>query len=709
MQHNASFLSSTLKIFLLFFIVLGSNIHAGESEKAKLSLISESTTVGNDTTLLLGLRTQIASGWKTYWRSPGVAGYGVNLTWEGSRNIKSIRLLWPLPHRVQTQMGQINAYEGDLIFPLVVELIDPSQPMHASIQVDMLVCDETNCLPVMEELNIDLPAGPNSPSADAALLKQAMNKIPKLNSVQNQDIGPLHIEDVTVIGDQDVPPILQVILSKREGTFSPDTLPDLFLEIKDLVVDSPRPSLSNDHKSVTYSALVYSDEHRKPTYIPDLVGKAVTLTINYQNDGFEINQFIKEQATSFVFWVGMLLIAFVGGLLLNIMPCVLPVLSLKILSVMRHGGGRNSTVRQEFLATVLGILFSFLLLAVATILLKASGHAVGWGVQFQEPYFLIALIGVLTLFACNLFGFFEFRLPAILSTYGGISRQRENLVGSFLEGSLVTALATPCTAPFLGTALAFALSRGSFEISSIFFMMGLGLAFPFLLIAFFPKFATKLPKPGVWMVTVKHLLGIILVLTGIWLVYVLITEIGRLGAVLIASMMFFISLILKKARNGSEIRKKMAWFGACLLITASFALPAFKSQAVSSITSKKQDVWQPFAPERIADYVKAGKTVLVSVTADWCLTCQANKYFVLRSSSITEALHGSDVVAMEANWTNHDPKITAYLKSFDQYGIPFYAVYGCKNSGGRFLGQILTSKMVLDALKSEKCVRTLGS
>lgn len=708
MKKDSCFFHPLLKICLFIFMLFAMNCLAEDGGKVQLSLVSESKTVGNDATLFLGLRAQIVPGWKTYWRSPGVAGYGVSLNWEGSRNIKSAQLLWPFPHRAHTQMGQVNAYEGDVIFPLKVDVVDPTQAAHVSVQVDMLVCDEANCLPVMQTLTLDLPAGPKVKSAEAVVLHQAVSKVPKHMPAEYQHLDSLQIQRVEVVNADEVPPTLQIVLSKNKGVFSAPDLPEIFLEIEDMVVDTPVISLSKDQKLIQYSASVYPDANRTPTYLPNLVGKPVTLTIEYQNKWFEIDHSLKKQPLSFGFLGMMLLVAFVGGLILNIMPCVLPVLSLKVLSIMRHGGGHNATVRQEFLATVLGILFSFILLASCAILLKVSGHAVGWGVQFQEPYFLIGLIGILTLFACNLFGFFEFRLPSFLSSLGGISPHRESLVGSFLEGSLVTALATPCTAPFLGTALAFALSRGIPEILSIFMAMGLGLAFPFLLIAFFPKFATRLPKPGPWMVSVKYGLGFLIMLTAIWLVYVLIAEIGHTGAYSIATLMLVLSLFLKKTRNGSEARKKMAWLGASLLIAASFALPIFLSPPAEGIAFKKKDIWHPFEPERIAGYVKAGKTVIVSVTADWCLTCQANKYFVLKNEAVLKALHDKNIVAMEADWTNHDPKITAYLKSFNQYGIPFYAVYGCQTPRGTFLGQILSPQKVLSALKEEKCSATLA-
>lgn len=703
MRNRPYFILLPLKICLFLLTSLTFLCHGEDGRKVQLSLISESSTVGSDNKILLGLRVKIAPGWKTYWRSPGVSGYGLNLAWDGSKNIQSIKVLWPLPKHIRTQMGVVNAYEGDLVFPLVVELKDPNKPLHASLQVDMLVCDDANCLPIMEDLNLDLPAGSKTISSNAKLIQQALTKLPKTNVIQNHDLSPISIESVIVSGANDIPPVLMVTLTKSKGIFSDSSIPDLFMEIKDGIIDASKIELSSDKRSVIYYASVYPNEHRHPTYMPDLVDRPVTLTIGYNDESYEAQEYIKIQRTTLGFWIGILFIAFIGGLILNVMPCVLPVLSLKVLSVMRHGGGRTAAVRNEFLSTVLGIIFSFLVLAGAAILLKISGRSVGWGVQFQDPYFLIALIGVLTLFACNLFGFFEFRLPSVLTSFGIVSTKRERLLGSFLEGSLVTALATPCTAPFLGTAVAFALSRGMFEIIAIFFAMGLGLSFPFLLIALFPKVATALPKPGAWMVKVKYGLGHILVLTAVWLVYVLIAEIGKAGAFIVAILMLVISLVLKNTRDSSEARKKIAWLGASILVAASFMLPTFMNHSISAAYMKDHKIWHKFEPERIDEFVKAGKIVLVTVTADWCLTCQANKYFVLNSKSITQELKNPNVMAMEADWTNHDPKITAYLKSFNQYGIPFYAIYGCKTPFGKFLGQILTPQKVLDALRAERC------
>ena len=325
------------KVFLILCVLSGTSSFGQEEEKVHLSLISDSKFVGSNSHLLLGLRAQLAPHWKTYWRSPGIAGYEVKLNWEGSRNIKSAQILWPLPRHVPTTMGTVNAYEGDTIFPIWVEVIDPNQPVHASVQVDMLVCDASNCLPVMETLILDLPTGPRIESTEAVLLHRALDAVPKPLFSKGQTESLFQVGKVEVAGVHDSPPILQVVLSKTSGAFSENDLPELFLEMKGLVVDSPDVSLSKDQKSVLYSAPLYPDTNRKPTSLPGLVGKTLKLTVGYQGQNSEIEKTLDSQSLRFGFWIGMLLIAFIGGLILNIMPCVLPVLSLKLLSILRHG------------------------------------------------------------------------------------------------------------------------------------------------------------------------------------------------------------------------------------------------------------------------------------------------------------------------------------------------------------------------------------
>ena len=668
---------------------------------AKLSLISESKTLGNNPKIWVGLRVQMKPGWKAYWRSPGVAGYGVRFNWDGLSNIKSPVIYWPIPHRFPTEFGTVNVYEGDFILPVSLEVLDLSKPVQGDVKVDMLICDKSLCVPVQETLTFNLGVGPRQENKDDAMkILKAMSQVP---SPQNNT--SIHVESAEISGN-DIPPTIRVRLSKLEG-FDPSNLPVVFMEIQDYFLDAPLVKVSSDLQSVVYSALVFPNEYRLPSPIPNLVGKPLKLTIGLQNQGnvfgFETQATLQTQSLTLFLFVSILVLAFVGGLILNIMPCVLPVLSLKVLSVMRQGGRHYKHIRQEFMATVFGIIFSFLILALGEIVLKSAGLALGWGVQFQEPIFVIALVAILTIFSASLFGFFEFRLPYFLASIGGVHPQKDSLVGSFLEGTLVTILATPCTAPLVGTALAFSLSRGSLEIISVFCMMGLGLSFPFLIMALFPALASKLPKPGAWMIRVKVILGFLLILTVIWLLFVLKGQIGMQATFIIAALMLFALAILFNINVRSDGMKKVSWVMVSLLIVGSGAFTTFVHLEKADTVSMPDGLWQPFDPDKIAQHVQDNKVVFVNVTADWCLTCQVNKYFALQDLAVVEELKKSDVVAMEADWSNHNLRITAYLESFNQYGIPFYAVYGCKNRTGIFLGQVLTPKTVIEAIKAERC------
>ncbi|MBF0130046.1 MAG: thioredoxin family protein, partial [Alphaproteobacteria bacterium] len=343
-------------------------------------------------------------------------------------------------------------------------------------------------------------------------------------------------------------------------------------------------------------------------------------------------------------FAAMLAVALLGGLVLNLMPCVLPVLSLKVLALIGHGGGESAQVRRSFIASAAGILFSFLVLAAATVAMKAAGSAVGWGIQFQHPLFLIIMVALLTLFAANLWGVFEFSMPHWMMGVGAGHGSPHSLGGHFLTGAFATLLSTPCTAPFLGTAIGFALARGPMEIVSIFTALGLGMASPYLAVAALPSLATRLPRPGRWMLRVKAFMGVLLAGTAVWLLTVLAALTG-----------------------GGE--------------------------------PQRDGNWIPFDPSVLAREVAGGRNVFVDVTADWCVTCKVNKAAVIDRDEVTRRLREGGWIAMRADWTRPDDGIAAYLASFGRYGVPFNAVYGPGAPRGLALPELLTVDAVLAAME----------
>jgi suppressor for copper-sensitivity B len=401
--------------------------------------------------------------------------------------------------------------------------------------------------------------------------------------------------------------------------------------------------------------------------------------------------------------IAILGFALVGGLLLNLMPCVLPVLSLKLLSVVSHGGSAPREIRAGFLASAGGILFSFLVLAGAAIALKLSGSAVGWGIQFQQPLFLVFMVVLITGFAANLWGLFEIPLPRAIAdiAVGGHNhdgKHSTSLGGHFATGALATLLATPCSAPFLGTAVGFALARGPLEILAVFTALGLGLALPYLLVAAYPALASRMPRPGRWMLVLRRVLGGTLALTGVWLLSVLAVQVSPAAALAVGALMAAFTLVLAiRKRLPGRARIAGGALAAVLALTA-FGLPLTLDRHASQAAAAIDARWTPFDKAAIAGQVAAGRTVFVDVTADWCITCQANKKLVLTRGAVAERLFGKDIVPMRADWTRPDDRIAAYLAEHGRYGIPFNVVYGPGAPNGIPLPELLTEASVMDAL-----------
>ena len=391
----------------------------------------------------------------------------------------------------------------------------------------------------------------------------------------------------------------------------------------------------------------------------------------------------------------ILLLALAGGFILNLMPCVLPVLSLKLLSVVGQGGRDARDVRRGFIASATGITFSFLLIAAALVALQSAGVAIGWGIQFQQPVFLVAMTLIVALFASNLFGFFEITLPSVFSDIAGSAADGHSLGGHFLTGAFATLLATPCSAPFLGTAVGFAISRGPSEIFGIFFVLGLGLSLPYLCVAAVPKLATRLPRPGNWMNWLRRILGLALAATGVWLITVLVAQIGAETAISIAALILLMVAVIAlkqmpESRLGRHAGKVSATLAVVALLVGAIASP------LETATSAPSAAWRTFDKGELQRLVASGKTVFVDVTADWCLTCQVNKKLVLETAPVAGWLDRDDVIPMRADWTRPDPAISGYLASFGRYGIPFNAVYGPKASNGIALPELLTSDIIVE-------------
>ncbi len=406
-----------------------------------------------------------------------------------------------------------------------------------------------------------------------------------------------------------------------------------------------------------------------------------------------------------------LLIAFIGGAILNIMPCVLPVLSIKLLSVIKHSQSKLSKIRWAFLSTTLGIIFSFLVFAGVALFLKSIGNAVGWGLQFQNPYFLLFLLIILMVFIANLLGLFELNFGNSLSSALNkkITKDEEGskkniFLPNFLSGILAVLLATPCSAPFVGVAISFALSSDKQEIFLIFGAMALGFASPYLFLITFPKAVRILPKAGSWMTKTRQLMAGFLAATAVWLIYILINNLGFFAAMSagLLAIMFLLFFKLVHKLHFSETSKIKFILSAILfifLIAATFIIPNRLADLNKIMEKSQQENWIKFDETKIADLVGQGKTVIVDITADWCITCKANKLLVLNSSEIVTKLKEPNIVAMRGDLTKPDELIFIFMKKHNRYGIPFNLVFGPAAPNGILTSELLNKDALLKAIE----------
>ncbi|MBP2227422.1 suppressor for copper-sensitivity B [Azospirillum agricola] len=641
-------------------------------------LVSSVRGTGDLAALPLGLELRLEPGWKTYWRSPGDAGFAPRLDWSGSANLKEASLAYPAPHRFSVLGFETAGYDVEVMFPLQAVPAEPGKPVDLALTAELLVCSEI-CVPQTVKLALSLPAGPAAPSDSANDVARAQSLVPR------QGNSLLAVESVRASGAA-----LEIEATAADGFVSPD----VFVETDPpLTFSAPKAVFSDNDRRVRLTV-----QASDPPQGLDLAGRAVTLTLVDGARSVEAPATAApgRTAPSGGLWA-MLGVALLGGLILNLMPCVLPVLSLKLLSVVKQGGRAPRAVRAGFLASAAGILTSFLVLASALVAVKAAGGAVGWGIQFQQPLFLVFMVVLVTLFSANLWGLFEVPLPRALAD----RLEGDGLAGPFATGAFATLLATPCSAPFLGTAVGFALANGPAEVFAIFTALGIGLAAPYLLVAAWPRLAAWLPRPGRWMATLRAIMGFALALTALWLLSVLTVQIGTAPAAGVGGLMIALVAVLWAGRRlaGNGHRAGPALAG--VLAVAALALPAaFGPLAGAGAVTVTEAAarWTGFDEAAIRDHVAAGRTVFVDVTADWCITCQANKKLVLNRDTVAKRFDDPALVAMRADWTRPDDGIARFLASHGRYGIPFNIVYGPGAPRGIALPELLSEAAVIEAL-----------
>jgi thiol:disulfide interchange protein/DsbC/DsbD-like thiol-disulfide interchange protein len=658
--------------------------------------------------------------WHTYWKNPGDAGLAIkNVFTIDSKEIKLEEVEWPAPRRF-IEPGNLWAYgyEGSysLFFKLSKADFNKLNGKTIELKSTWLICKHI-CVPGQKVVNFKITPGqiitstPDlMPPIESAVLSERFNAIPKALPI------PKNLSLNLVKGKVPGTLVLTYTVTKTTDTS--------FLKEHNLLYAFPQIPFDVKHESVVATAdslkgmteISWDGEYQDPPQELPKNGKfkkPYTLKFLYNDPienrpiiiekkftGFELSEvelikvseapatsgpsagtptpvtktIVAASTNSFLYYLAL---AFIGGLILNIMPCVLPVISIKLFGLVKYKNESHKTILRHNFFYTLGILFTFLTLATVVLSLKSIGSQVGWGFQLQSPTFISVMIMGLFIFSLNLFGLFEFRTPGG-SKLGNVATA-EGFTGDFLSGVLATVLSTPCSAPFLGTALTFAFTSSTLEIYAIFTMIGLGLAFPFIVTAVYPKLVSFLPKPGNWMNTVKKLLGVTLILTTVWLldVYNALVDgsshLIKLGVILVFIYAGF--LLLRKKEKWIGFASFLLALGIFVNITSTSIIASTDEQTalIRDKQSKGLD-WQPWSEAKMNDHKTNGQVVFIDFTAKWCFTCKVNEKLVLETNEFKNLVQDQNIKLLLGDWTKRDEIIGSFLRKNGLVGVPAYFI-----------------------------------
>lgn len=673
-------------------LFLASNLSAAQSARSQhteVSLVSEAAVIAPGQPFTVALRMRMDPEWHTYWKNPGDAGLATRITWKLPRDFSTGPIQWPAPQRIETGGLVSFGYEEEAW--LLVEVqppasLRPGSRVTLSARVEWLECKEI-CLPGSAELNLSLPVGrtmqkaaalePSFDSARAALPQRTFTKL-RAEDHGSEIVLVLEQASARLVPRAFFFPEQEQLLSYTAPQQLEPAAPGLRLRMR---------KADNAIHSTTLSGVLRVEGPQGVVYleVPEL---PLILTQSASAAG-------GGEKAGLTLWV--LGLGFLGGLILNLMPCVFPVLGIKIMGLVQQAGMSPSTVLRHGLAYTGGVLISFWLLAGMLLLLRAGGAELGWGFQLQNPGFVFTLTSLLLVFGLNMSGVFE--VGTSLIGTGARATSAPSWVGSFLSGALATVVATPCAAPFLAPALGAALALPPLPSLLLFTAIALGLASPFLLLSAFPKGVRFLPRPGPWMETLKQGLAFLLYAAAAYLLWVLagqVEEAAFLAALLSLVVLGAAAWIYGKT-SGLHHSSRRRNLGLALAIVLSVGALSYGWPSSSENDAVS---WEPWSPLAVQTALEQKRPVYVDFTARWCATCQVNKRVVFGSAEVRKAFRERRVVALKADWTNQDPQITAELARFGRSAVPFNLIYLPGRDEPIILPEVLTPGVVLEALAS---------
>jgi thiol:disulfide interchange protein DsbD len=675
---------------------------APEPPRVRVELLSEVAAVTPGQTFWVALRQQIDPGWHTYWVNPGDSGEPAQIEWTLPTGFTAGDIAWPFPERIPVGSAMTYGYSGEVLLPVPLTTpagLAPGSRVILRGHASWLVCEKT-CIPEEAPIALTLPVVSGVPPLDrraAPMIAAARQKVPTPSPWP-----------ATFLATAD-----DVRLTLEASGLAADRITDVwFYPARWGVIDLAAPQ-----RARVDPAGIRIDVARGP--LRDAVASPIegVLVVAERLDGGVARHAFSVVAPprpvgmdSVASLLGAIVLALAGGLVLNLMPCVLPVLSVKALGLVQHSHGHPSLLRRHGLAYAGGVLASFAVVAGALIALRAGGEQLGWGFQLQSPVVVTLLTWLFFTVALGFSGVIV--VGGRFTGAGQALAARPGYGGSFAAGALVTVAATPCTAPFMGTAIGFAVTQPWPIALLVFEALGLGLAVPYLLLSFVPAWGRLLPRPGPWMVRLQQALAFPLYASAAWLVWVVSQQAGpsAVAAVLAGIVLIAFAAWLHQALGGARAlwRHTATWAVVALLpvlivaVVALGPLGAGARPAMSETGGADGRIgWEPFSPERLAALRASGAPVFVNFTAAWCVTCLVNERVALRSPAVAEAFAKKGIVALKADWTNRDAAIGELLASLGRSGVPVYALYppGARRSAApALLPQILTEGAVIDAL-----------
>lgn len=658
-------------------------------------LIASTDAIVPGETFFVGLRLRMAPGWHTYWEYAGDAGIPTRLDWTLPEGFGAGPIAWPIP-KAKLEPGdiQVYGYSGEVLLMVAIQPpvgLEPGTDVTLSAKASWLVCEEI-CIPGDANLTITLPVAASANTANAAEFEHWKSQLP------SAEAPPFEIAwsraGGAILGTvADVPTVANL-------RFFP--LPEANQSVGHPVVQGPDDGVFTIRVDATAPlrgvVAVTEDGQDRAWYV-------VTTGVGTGESAAEAT------GPGFPPLWQALLYGFLGGIILNLMPCVLPVISLKIFGFIRQAGEDPRQILLHGLTFSAGIFLWFLGLGAVIVALKLSGSEVTWAFQFQNPTFILVIAAIVFVFALNLCGVFELTLPG--KTVGALSDMsgREGYSGSFFQGVFATLLATPCTGPFLGTALGFAFSQPSAVVMAMFGSIALGMASPYLLLSARPGWMKFLPKPGAWMEKLKQFMAFPLFATLLWLLSILGGQKGLDGIIWASAFLLSLGLAVwiygafcgpMSSHRGRLIAIALALIsaigGGWLFIGGGFA-QAQAPTAGASGPARDGIQWQPFTQAYVDELLANGEPVFIDFTADWCITCKFNERTAINVPAVRAKIEEMGIVPIKADWTNSNPEITAALKEFGRVGVPFYVIYPAGRPDEPLtLPELLTESIVLDAL-----------